>query len=51
MGLIIALLVLWLIFAVVGFVVKSLLWLAILGIVLFVATGIFGAVRRRSTVR
>ena len=37
--------------AVVGFVVKSLLWLAILGIVLFVATGVFGAVRRRGTVR
>jgi hypothetical protein len=51
MGLIIALLVLWLIFAVVGFAVKSLFWLAILGIVLFIATGVFGAVRRRSTVR
>jgi hypothetical protein len=51
MGLIIGLLVLWLILAVVGFVVKSLLWLAILGIVLFVVTGIFGAVRRRSGVR
>jgi type IV secretory pathway VirB3-like protein len=50
-GLIIALLVLWLIFAVVGFVVKSLFWLAILGIVLFVVTGVFGAVRRRSGVR
>jgi hypothetical protein len=51
MGLIIALLVLWLIFAVVGFVVKSLFWLAIVGIVLFIATGVFGAVRRRSMVR
>jgi hypothetical protein len=50
-GLIIALLVLWLVFAVVGFVVKSLFWLAILGIVLFVATGVFGAMRRRSTLR
>jgi hypothetical protein len=50
-GLIIGLLVLWLIFAIVGFVVKSLFWLAILGIVLFVATGIFGAVRRRSSLR
>ena len=49
MGLIVALLVLWLIFAVVGFVVKSLFWLAILGIVLFVATGVFGAMRRRSS--
>jgi len=51
MGLIIVLLVLWLVFAVVGFVVKSLFWLAILGIVLFVATGVFGAMRRRSTLR
>ena len=45
------LLVLWPLFAIVGFVVKSLFWLAILGIVLFVATGIFGAVRRRSSLR
>jgi hypothetical protein len=51
MGLIIALLVLWLIFAVVGFVVKSLLWLAIVGIVLFVVTGVFGAMRGRNRVR
>ena len=49
MGLIIALLVLWVVLAVIGFAVKSLLWLAIIGIVLFVATGIFGAVRRRGS--
>lgn len=49
MGLIIALLVLWVVIAVIGFAVKSLLWLAIIGIVLFVATGIFGAVRRRGS--
>jgi hypothetical protein len=48
MGLVLGLLVLWLILAVVGFAVKSLLWLAIIGLVLFVATGIFGAVRRRA---
>jgi len=48
-GLIIGLLVLWLILTVVGFVIKSLFWLAIVGIVLFIATGVFGAVRRRST--
>ncbi len=51
MGLIIALLVLWVVVAVIGFAVKSLLWLAIIGIILFVATGIFGAVRRRGSVR
>ena len=32
MGLIIVLLVLWLVFAVVGFVVKSLFWLATVGL-------------------
>ena len=51
MGLIIGLLVLWLILAIVGFVVKSLLWLAIVGIVLFIATGVIGGMRRRSSLR
>jgi hypothetical protein len=49
MGLIIALLVIWLAFVVIGFAVKALLWLAIVGIVLFIATGIFGAIRRRTS--
>jgi hypothetical protein len=48
MGLIIGLLVLWVVLAAIGFAVKSLFWLAIVGIILFVATGIFGAVRRRA---
>jgi len=48
MGLIIGLLVLWVVLAVIGFVVKSLFWLAIVGIILFVATGICGAMRRRA---
>ena len=48
MGLIVALLVLWVVLAVLGFVVKSLFWLAIIGIVLFIATGVFGAMRRRA---
>lgn len=48
MGIIIALLVLWVVLAVVGFVVKSLLWLAFVAIALLVVTGIVGAVRRRS---
>ena len=39
---------LWVVLAVIGFVVKSLFWLAIVGIVLFVATGVFGAMRRRA---
>ena len=48
MGLIVALLVLWVVLAMIGFVVKSLFWLAIIGIVLFIATGVFGAMRRRA---
>ncbi|MGH3673751.1 MAG: hypothetical protein ACRDSH_24490 [Pseudonocardiaceae bacterium] len=49
MVLIIALLVIWLAFVIIGFAVKALLWLAIVGIVLFIATGIFGAIRRRTS--
>ncbi len=49
MGLIIALLVIWLAFVIVGFVIKALLWLAIVGIVLFIATGIYGAIRSRTS--
>jgi len=48
MGLIIGLLVLWLVLAVIGFTIKALFWLAIIGIVLFVATGLFGAIRGRA---
>lgn len=51
MGLIIGLLVLWLVLAVLGFVVKSLFWLAIVGIVLFIGTAIMGAVRRGRVAR
>jgi hypothetical protein len=47
MGLIIALLVLWVVLTVLGFVIKSLFWLAIVGVVFFVATGIFGVIRGR----
>ena len=50
-GLVIFLLILWVALSVLGFAVKGLFWLAIIGIVLFVATGVFGLVRRggRST--
>ena len=46
--LIIVLLVLWLIATVVGFAFKGLLWLAIIGIVLFVGTAAVGFVRRKA---
>ncbi len=45
--LIVVLLVVWLVVAVLGFVVKGLLWLAIVGIVLFLATLAYGAVKRK----
>ena len=47
--LILVLLVLWLALVIIGFVIKALLWLAIAGIVLFVATGIYGAIRSRTS--
>ncbi len=43
---VIVLLVLWLILAILGFAVNGLLWLAIIGIVLFVATVLIGFIRR-----
>jgi hypothetical protein len=51
MGLILGLLVLWLVLVVVGFAIKTLLWLAIVGLVLFVLTGVFGVVRGRGALR
>ncbi|MCE0459769.1 hypothetical protein [Curtobacterium flaccumfaciens] len=43
---VVILLALWLILSIVGFALKGLVWLAIIGIVLFLATAIFGALRR-----
>lgn len=45
-GLIIVALIIFLVLGVLGFVIKGLVWLAIIGIVLFVATAVFGAVKR-----
>ncbi|MCY0904631.1 hypothetical protein [Arthrobacter sp. H14-L1] len=47
-GLIAVLLVVWLVLAILGFVVKGLVWLAVVGIILFVATGVIGWVRRKA---
>ncbi|MFS8098952.1 LPXTG cell wall anchor domain-containing protein [Lentzea alba] len=46
--LIIVLLVLWLITAVIGFAFEGLVWLAIIGIVLFVGTAAVGVIRRKA---
>jgi hypothetical protein len=48
MTLLVVLLVVWLVLAVLGFVIKGLVWLAIIGIILFVATAIWGWIRRAS---
>jgi uncharacterized membrane protein len=44
---IVILLVIWLALSVLGFVVKGLFWLAVVGIILFVVTAAVGAVRGR----
>lgn len=44
--LVIILLAVWLILAIIGFALEGLLWLGVIGIVLFVATVIIGFVRR-----
>jgi hypothetical protein len=49
MGLIIVLLVVWLALVIIGFAIKALLWLAIAGIVLFVATSSYGVIRSRTS--
>lgn len=41
------LLVVWLILSIVGFAIQGLLWLGIIGIVLFVGTVVFGIIRQR----
>ena len=47
-GLIVTLLVIWLILAVLGLVLKGLFWLFVVGAILFVLTGVFGFFRRRT---
>jgi len=49
--LIVVLLVIWAILAVVGFALKGLLWLAVIGLILFVATLIVGFIRRAARKR
>jgi hypothetical protein len=46
--LLIVFLVLWVILTIVGIAIKGLLWLAIIGIVLFIGTAAIGMVKRRA---
>ncbi|CAH0142149.1 MULTISPECIES: hypothetical protein [unclassified Arthrobacter] len=48
MGLIITLLIIWLVLSILGFAVKGLLWLAIIALVLLVATAVWGWVKRKA---
>lgn len=48
LALIIILLIVWLVLAVLGFVIKGLFWLAIIGILLFIITAIVGFIRRNT---
>ena len=41
-------LVVWLVLVLLGFLIKGLVWLAIIGIILFLATAVFGAAKRSS---
>ncbi|WP_203935637.1 hypothetical protein [Planosporangium mesophilum] len=45
---IVTLLVIWLILAVLGLVLKGLFWLTVIGAILFVGTAVMGFVRRRT---
>ena len=49
MGLIITLLIIWLVLSILGFAIKGLLWLAVIGLVLFAATAVWGWVKRKAT--
>lgn len=46
---IIILLAIWAVLAVLGFAIKGLVWLAFIGIILFVATAIIGWIRGRAS--
>lgn len=42
------LLLIWLVVTFFGFIVKGLLWLAVIGIILFVVTAVVGMVKQRA---
>jgi hypothetical protein len=42
------LLVIWVVLAIVGFVVHSLLWLGVVAVILFLTTAAFGWIRRKA---
>jgi len=46
--LVVVLLAVWLIVSIVGFAMKGLMWLGIVGVVLFPGTAVIGAIRRKT---
>ncbi|MEE2036276.1 hypothetical protein Q8791_03450 [Nocardiopsis sp. CT-R113] len=48
--LILVLLAIWLVLTILGVVVKGLVWLAVLGAILFVATAVWGWIQNRQRV-
>jgi hypothetical protein len=46
---IVILLIIWAVLSVVGFALPNLIWLGVVGVVLFVGTLVFGIVRHRTT--
>ncbi|ADX74218.1 LPXTG cell wall anchor domain-containing protein [Pseudarthrobacter phenanthrenivorans] len=48
MGLIITLLIIWLVLSILGFVIEGLLWLALIGLLLFAATAVWGWMKRKT---
>lgn len=43
------LLLIWIVFVVLGFAIKGLLWLAIIGIILLVATAVWGWIKQNAS--
>lgn len=49
LGLLVLLLVVWVVVSIAGAVIEGLLWLTVVGIVLFLATAAWGWTKRRSS--
>lgn len=47
-GLIVALLVIWLVLAVLGAIIEGLFWLAVVGVILFLGTAAWGWIKRNT---
>ncbi|WP_411374151.1 hypothetical protein ACLH0K_13940 [Arthrobacter sp. MPF02] len=48
MGLLITLLIIWIVLSILGFIIEGLLWLAVIALVLFAATAVWGWLKRNA---